>query len=215
VPVLLLDNEEREAIELAEVVDHAGFSTALAWPAEQADRADASAFEAIVLGRQGSAETRVERCRCFRRDGYCGAVVTICADAAEGEAMLDAGADDFVVIPYGHGELLARLRAAIRRVSARSVLRWGPVELDRLRRAVRIHDRSVPLTSRECDLVACLIEAGGQVVTRARLREQVWQQKEDTGTNLVEVHLSRLRDKLGDDATVIQTVRRAGYRLRQ
>jgi two-component system OmpR family response regulator len=59
------------------------------------------------------------------------------------------------------------------------------------------------------------MQAGGRVVTRATLRERVWHRNEDRGTNLVEVHLSRLRDKLGDDATMIETVRRAGYRLRR
>lgn len=214
VPVLLVDHEDAETSKLVEVLGDAGFATTTDWPGTQADRGDASLFDAVVMGQRGALQGRVDRCLGFRRDGYASALLAVCADVDEGEAMLDAGADDFVATPYAPRELVTRLRAAIRRVSARSVLRWGPLELDRLRRAARIRDRVVQLTARESDLLACLIESGGQVVARARLREQVWQHKEDRGTNLVEVHLSRLRDKLGPDAAIIETVRRAGYRLR-
>ncbi len=94
-------------------------------------------------------------------------------------------------------------------------MRWGPLDLDQVHRDLRVRGRTIALTARECALLTCLIEAGDQVVSRAKLRAQVWPRKEDRGTNLVEVHLSRLRDKLGDDAGVIETVRREGYRLRR
>jgi two-component system OmpR family response regulator len=172
-------------------------------------------FDGVVLGAQGSLDERLERCRHLRDRGYTGAVVVLCADATEGAALLDAGADDFATVPFEARELVTRVSASARRVAGTSRLRWGDLELDRVEREVRLHGRSVALTSRECEMLACLIDARGAVVSRPTLRERVWQRKDDRGSNLVEVHLSRLRDKLGEDALLIETVRRAGYRLRR
>jgi DNA-binding response OmpR family regulator len=175
---------------------------------------DISLFESIVLAVHQPLEQRVERCRQLREKGYVGAFLAVCADAAEGEALLDAGADDFVTMPFETRELVARIRAGVRRAAAHSRFQWGPLELDRVQRVVRLRGRSIALTARECGLLVCLIEAGGRAVSREDLRARVWNNK-DKGSNLVEVYLSRLRDKLGEDATVIETVRRAGYRLRK
>jgi two-component system OmpR family response regulator len=174
-----------------------------------------ASFDAIVLGEHAPLEERVTRCRQLRDEGYGGALVAICVDATEGEALLDAGADDFALAPLEERELVTRVVASARRISTTSSVRWGPLELDRVEREVRVHGRSVALTARECEMLACLMEARGAIVSRAALRERVWQRTEDRGSNLVEVHLSRLRDKLGEDATLIETVRRAGYRVRR
>lgn len=176
---------------------------------------DVGMFAGIALGKAGAVDERVDRCQHLRDQGYVGAIVAICADLADGEALLDAGADDFVTVPFEARELVTRIRASARRTAARSHLRWGALELDRVHRELRIGGRSVPLTARECELLVCLIEAGGRVLSRTQLRERVWKRTEDRGTNLVEVHLSRLRDKLGKDVSLIETVRREGYRLRQ
>jgi DNA-binding response OmpR family regulator len=208
------------------VIDHGAEGAALAkllepWfgvvlqPPASAPSEDLSAFEGVVLGTHGRLEERVERCRRFRGEGYAGAILAICADVTEGDALLDAGSDDFATAPFEARELVTRVRASARRAAAHSILRWGPLELDRVHREVRLHSRSVGLTARECELLVCLIDAAGGVVSRATLRERVWQRTEEGGSNLVEVHLSRLRDKLGDDASVIETVRGAGYRLRR
>jgi DNA-binding response OmpR family regulator len=176
---------------------------------------DPSSFDCMVLGEQGPLEDRVASCRRLRDEGYTGAIVAICVDPTEGEAFLEAGADDFAMAPLEGRELVTRVVAAARRAPASARMRWGSLELDRLEREVRLRGRSVALTARECEMLVCLIEARGAVVSRASLRERVWQRKEDRGSNLVEVHLSRLRDKLGEDASMIETVRRAGYRLRR
>lgn len=180
------------------------------WPADEP-----SPFDAVVLGLRARLDVRAERCRRLRDDGYAGGIVAACADATEGGVLLEAGADDFVTEPVEASELVMRLVMTARRAKARSRLQRGPVELDRVRREVRVRGRSIALTSRECEILACLLEAGGGVVSRASLRERVWPRKKDPASNLVEVHLSRLRDKLGDDAARIQTVRGAGYRLRR
>lgn len=177
-------------------------------------REEVGPFGGVVLGTHARLDERVERCGELREEGYAGAILAVCLDVTEGEALLDAGADDFVTVPFEARELATRVRASARRAAANSGLRWGSMELDRVRRTVRLRGRSIALTARECEMLVCLIEAGGGVVSRATLRERVWQRKEHRGSNLVEVHLSRLRDKLGEDAAVIETVRREGYRLR-
>lgn len=172
-------------------------------------------FDGVVPSAQGSLDERAGRCRRLREAGYAGAILAVCADVTEGEVLLEAGADDFVTLPFEARELATRLRACVRRASVNSRLRWGPLELDRVHRIVRVRGRSIALTSRECELLVCLMEGGDRVVSRANLRARVLQGKADKGSNLVEVHLSRLRDKLGEDATLIETVRRSGYKLRR
>jgi hypothetical protein len=176
---------------------------------------DTAAFEAVVVGASGPLDARAADVRSLRHAGYVGGVVGICVDPREGRALLDAGGDDFVVAPYEVVELVTRLNAVAGRASVQSRLRWGAMVLDRVGRIVHLDGKAVDLTEREAGLLACLMLAGGDVVSRATLRERVWQRKEDRGTNLVEVHLSRLREKLGDYADSIETVRRMGYRLRR
>jgi DNA-binding response OmpR family regulator len=208
------------------VIDHAAEGVALAkllepWfrvtlrPLGGRSTEDLSVFQGVIVGSAGRLDDRSEGCRQLRAEGYAGVILAICVDVAEGDALLDAGADDFATAPFEARELVTRVRASARRAAAQTTLRWGTMELDRVQREVRLGGRSVSLTERECDMLVCLIEAAGNVVSRATLRERVWKRKEEGGSNLVEVHLSRLRDKLGDDASVIETVRRAGYRLRK
>jgi DNA-binding response OmpR family regulator len=215
VRILLLDHDESDAAALAALLEPLGIQATIVSSLHEEPARDVGAFEAVVVGTRGSLDDRAKRCRELREGAYLGALVGVCVDVSEGAALLEAGADDFVTAASEAVELSTRLRACVSRVAARSRLRWGSMELDQVGRVVRLHGRSVSLTNRECGLLACLIQSGGGVVSRATLRERVWHRKEDRGTNLVEVHLSRLREKLGADADKVETVRRAGYRLRR
>lgn len=212
--VLVIDFDEGEHAALAGPLESA-FQVTISPSSDEAIYGDVGSFEAVALGTQASVEKRIERCHGLRERGYVGGILAVCAEAGDAERLLDAGADDFLVAPVVALELLTRLRSCIRRAAARSRLRWGPLELDRVGRIADIRGKSIALTDRECELLAYLIEAGGQVVSRPWLREQFLRQTEDRGSNLVEVHLSRLREKLGNDAAMIETVRGAGYRLRR
>ncbi|HEV3232051.1 MAG TPA: response regulator transcription factor [Candidatus Dormibacteraeota bacterium] len=131
-------------------------------------------------------------------------------------AGLTAGADDYLVKPFHFEELLARVRAVLRRrkPTAGEVLRVGNVTLNDGTRDVQVGDRAVELTAREFDLLKLLMQHPNQVLPRDRILDQVWGYNFYGDENNVEVYIRYLRQKLGDeDRQLIQTVRGVGYRI--
>jgi two-component system OmpR family response regulator len=138
-------------------------------------------------------------------------------DRVEG---LRKGGDDYLVKPFAFSELLARLEALVRRSDAEAIethLKVGDLEMDLLKREVRRAGKSIELQPREYRLLEYLVRHAGQVVTRTMLLEKVWDYHFDPQTNVIDVHVSRLRGKIdkGFDTPLIHTVRGAGYVLRQ
>lgn len=133
---------------------------------------------------------------------------------------LEAGSDDYLAKPFAFAELLLRLRLAIRKGSAAAApeqtrLSCGDLEMDLLSRKVRRGGRAIDLQPREFRLLEYLLRHAEQVVTRTMLLEGVWDYHFDPGTNVIDVHVSRLRKKIdeGEAVPLINTVRGAGYRL--
>jgi two-component system, OmpR family, response regulator len=132
---------------------------------------------------------------------------------------LRAGGDDYLTKPYAFSELLARLEAVLRRGSAEAAdrhLKVADLEMDLLSRAVRRAGKPIELQPREFKLLEYLMRHAGQVVTRTMLLEAVWDYHFDPQTNVIDVHVSRLRQKIdkGFDRPLLHTVRGAGYMLR-
>ncbi len=132
---------------------------------------------------------------------------------------LKAGGDDYLAKPFAFAELLARVEARLRRVSGKDVvtqLRLADLELDLLARRVKRAGRDIDLTSKEFALLEYLMRRVGQVVTRTMLLEGVWDLHFDPQTNVIDVHMSRLRQAVdkGFERPLIHTVRGAGYILR-
>jgi two-component system OmpR family response regulator len=133
-------------------------------------------------------------------------------------AGLKAGGDDYLVKPYAFAELIARVEALARRRetgSVQTVLKVGDLEMDLLGREVRRAGQEIDLQPREFQLLEFLMRNAGQSVTRTMLLEKVWEYHFDPQTNVIDVHISRLRAKIdkGFERAMLQTVRGAGYRL--
>ena len=128
--------------------------------------------------------------------------------------LLQLGADDFLTKPFSIKELFARVHAILRRTWTMPVLSLGSLRLHLLDRKVEVDGEHLELSPKEFDLLRVLLTARGNPVARAELLERVWDIQFNTGTNLVEVHMARLRRKLRDAPSVrIETIPGKGYRL--
>jgi DNA-binding response OmpR family regulator len=154
-------------------------------------------------------------CRRLRENGLTTPILMLTARGELRERVLglETGADDYMVKPFEVEELVARVRALVRRASGFAKLGLGALELDRVGREVLLKGQRLDLTTREYALLLDFIHHAERVVSRTELLARVWGNNFDSGSNLVEVHVSRLRDKLGECAWMIETVRGAGYKL--
>lgn len=131
---------------------------------------------------------------------------------------LNAGADDYVVKPFSPREVVARVRALLRRVGVREQVQAGPLVLDLQGRSATLHGQPIALSRTEYDLLATLAQHPGLIWSRERLMERVWGPEYPGVTRVVDVHITAIRRKLGDDAdapSFIETVRGLGYRFRE
>lgn len=174
-------------------------------------------FDIILLDRMLPDGEGLDVCSALRARGNMTPVLMLTArgEVADRVSGLRSGADDYQVKPFELDELLARLNALARRSAHASVMKLGALEIDRLGRRVRVDGRTLDLTSIEYRLLVRLATEGGNAVARASLLLDVWGLKFDPGSGIVEVHVSRLRDKLGESAWMVETVRGTGYRFRQ
>ena len=135
---------------------------------------------------------------------------------------LDGGADDYLAKPFGMMEMVSRVRALLRRAPSRAaastavsdVMNLGPLSLSPSRHEVSLEGKTLNLTVREFDLLSFLMRSPGVVFNRETLLQRVWGWDFDGGSRTVDVHVQTLRQKLGDHAELIETVRGVGYRLR-
>ena len=183
---------------------------------EQAAAAD---YDAIVLDVLLPKKSGLEVCRQLRSEGRSVPILMLTArDSVDARITgLDSGADDYLTKPFDFGELLARLRALIRR-GARPVLperlRISGLELDTRAQRVFKRGREVPLTTKEYALLEYLARRSGEVVSRSEINEHVWDEKYDF-SNVIDVYVRRLRLKLDDPGSesLIRTRRGSGYEL--
>lgn len=157
-------------------------------------------------------------CRALREVGPASArpaIIMVTARTTEDEILagLDLGADDYVTKPFSPRELMARVRAVLRRASEEDVVSAGEIAVDRVRREVRVGDAPVTLTPTEYRLLEALVRAPGRTFTRQELVERAFGDDYDGLDRTVDVHVKNLRRKLGDAGNAIATVFGVGYKL--
>lgn len=182
-------------------------------------------YHLLVLDLQLPGLDGLSLCREVRQDARTRhlplVMLTARGDESDRIVGLELGADDYIVKPFSPKELVARVRALFRRVERRDEqdpaeadrLRFGALEVDRTRHVVSVAGRPVHLTAKEFALLVALLEAGGRVLSRQRLLEDVWGYSYAEGSRTVDVHVRRLREKLPELANAILTVKSLGYRL--
>ena len=178
--------------------------------------------DAIVLDLQLPDIDGLEICRRIRRAGDSTPILMLTARDAVNDRVegLDVGADDYLVKPFDLAELLARLRALLRRHAVgegeESIFRFEDLSLSPQTREVHRGDRSIPLTKIEFDLLELFLHHPRQVLTRDQILDLVWGYNFDSGTNSLAVYIGYLRRKLEEngETRLIQTVRGVGYALR-
>ncbi len=188
--------------------------------AQGLDFARQDKFDVMVVDRMMPRLDGIGMVETLRRDGDHTPVLFLSAlgeidDRVKG---LKAGGDDYLVKPYAFAELIARVEALARRHetgSVQTVLKVGDLEMDLIHRTVHRQGKEIDLQPREFQLLEFMMRHAGQSVTRTMLLEKVWEYHFDTQTNVIDVHISRLRSKIdkGFDRPMLQTVRGAGYRL--
>lgn len=129
---------------------------------------------------------------------------------------LDSGADDYIAKPFGMMELVARVRALLRRTNLNSspeILKEGGLVVDRQKHIVTVNNKNITLTLKEFELLYLLMANRGIVLTREQILESIWDFSYDGGTRTVDVHITTLRQKLGEYGNLIDTIRGVGYRF--
>jgi two-component system copper resistance phosphate regulon response regulator CusR len=176
-------------------------------------------YDAIILDVVLPVRDGLEVCRELRRKGVHAPILMLTArDTVEDKITgLDAGADDYVTKPFDFGELLARLRALVRRRGEvlPAALSVADLVVDTQRHSARRGHREITLTSKEYALLEHLVRNAGRIVTRAEINAHVWDDNHDPFSNLIDVYVSRLRRKVdgGERVTLISTRRGVGYMI--
>ena len=221
--VLVVEDEQKIAQFLKKGLTEKGYTVEAVGDADAAlARLDASPFDLIILDLllPGSRDG-LELCREARARGVRAKILMLTArDTVENKIEgLDAGADDYLVKPFSFRELLARLRALLRRTepSEPGPLVWADLTYDPEAREVTRGGEAIRLTSREGALFELLLRRRGRVVPRSEIQARIWEDAYDLSTNIIDVYINALRKKIdgGRHEKLIQTVRGVGYSLRE
>ncbi len=222
--ILIVEDDASTAAYLAKGLVEAGYSVETATDGRDGlFLASEGVFDLIVADRMLPGLDGLSMVGALRAAHIATPVLVLSALASVDDRVdgLKSGADDYLCKPFSFAELSARIEALVRRADRASTepqktrLSVGDLEIDLLSRAVTRAGRIIPLGGREFNLLEFLARHAGQVVTRTMMLEKIWNYHFDPGSNVVDVHIGRLRRKLEDgfSTPILHTVRGAGYRL--
>jgi DNA-binding response OmpR family regulator len=219
--ILVVDDDTRLCSIVRRGLLEEAYAVDVAYDGEEGEyMAEVHPYDLIILDIMMPKKDGIQVCRELRARRINTPIMMLTArDAVEDRVRgLDAGADDYMVKPFSFSELLARVRALLRReaMTKSPEIALGNLVLNTLTRQVRRGDRTIDLTTKEYVILEYFMRHPNAVVTRTTLEEHAWDYDFDSMSNLVDVYIRRLRRKLDDDdrESLLQTVRGAGYRLR-
>jgi heavy metal response regulator len=220
--VLVVEDNREMGAYLEQGLREQGFAVDLVADGERGfDYASSGLYDLLILDRMLPARDGLAVLRGLRARGVRTPAIFLTARAAVGDRIegLEGGADDYLVKPFSFAELIARVRAVLRRGGEvqPTVLRVAELSLDPVARAVERAGQRIELSAKQFALLHYLMRHAGQVVSRTMIQEHVWDYEFDGLTNVVDVHINRLRNKVdrGFDRPLIHTLRGVGYVLRE
>lgn len=218
--ILVVEDERRVAAFIKRGLEEEYYAVDVAYDGEEAlDWVAVADYDLIVLDVLLPKKDGFQVCRELRQQGNKVPILMLTArDAIEDRVKgLDSGADDYLVKPFAFQELLARIRALLRRSSEAKtpLLQVGDLVLDTLRREARRGEKVIELTAREYALLEFLMRHPGQVLSRTQIVDHVWNYDFFTTSNVVDVYIGYLRRKIDDgfEVKLIKTVRGVGYKI--
>jgi two-component system, OmpR family, response regulator RegX3 len=224
--VLIVEDEESFADPLAFLLRKEGFTTAVAATGQDAlDEFDRNGADIVLLDLMLPGMSGTDVCKALRTRSAVPVIMVTARDSEIDKVVgLELGADDYVTKPYSARELIARVRAVLRRggetgaevEATPGVLEAGPVRMDVERHVVSVNGADVPLPLKEFDLLEYLLRNVGRVLTRGQLIDRVWGADYVGDTKTLDVHVKRLRSKVEDDPSTpkhLVTVRGLGYKF--
>ena len=218
--ILVVEDEHKVASFIARALREEAYAVDVAATGQKAlELASDATYDVILLDIRLPGLSGIEVCRELRQSGIETPILMLTARSLVPQRVegLNVGADDYLTKPFAIAELRARVRALIRRAlhQGGSKLSYEDIELDRHRRRVTRDGAAIPLSSKEFALLEFMLLRAPEPVTRSEIVEHVWDTNFDSETNLVEVYVNRLRQKIDEHRSIklIHTIRGVGYRL--
>lgn len=217
--ILIVEDEIKLNKALKTGLERKGFAIDSAFDGEEGERlAKWNEYDLVILDIMMPKRDGIEVCKNVRAAGKKMPIIMLTAkDTVEDKVTgLDIGADDYLGKPFAFDELLARVRALLRRPAQASedIFQWEELSLDTRSQIVSIKEKEISLTLREYSLLEYLLRNRGKVLTRDDILEHVWDRNHDTLSNVVDVHMKNLRRKLPKKyAELIETIRGKGFRI--
>ena len=218
--VLVVEDNQKLAANIKEGLEQDGFAVDCMYDGLTAEKRiliNRTDYDVVVLDIMLPGKGGVAVCRSWREQDVKIPVLMLTArDATDDKVKgLNSGADDYLAKPFAFEELLARIRALLRRptVTEKTIMRVGDITLDTVSRKVERDSKEVVLTLKEYMVLEYLMRNVNKVITRDDLYDHAWDHADNSFSNTVNVHLKNLRQKLHDDGTHIQTIRGVGYKM--